>query len=510
MKKIILTIGVLAILLSGCKEDWLSELGENPNQPSNAPVQLLLPAILKNFAAREVSLNTRVGVWMGYSSFAGGYSIDDNTLTYYVNQGNPSIWGYYDDLKNADYMEKTAGDLEHMNYFVAIAKILKAYGFQKLVDAYGDVPYSEAFKGVENFFPSYDGDKSIYDANLADINEAINIIQNANIASETNPADNDIMFGGDMDRWLRFANTLKLRYLIRQSEVIGSEAKGEIDKTLSAGFLEADANVNPGFLNTAGKQSPLWDQFGTDPGGALHSDGYTYLRGGGAALDFLKNNSDPRLFYTYAALGKAPNKSGFFDLVDDPSEYFGVYYGDRTTATAKGTSGVSGIGNGILKGPGANVALISAAQSYFLQSEAVFRGWISGGDGTAKELYEKGIVASFETLGVDDAESAAEEYYAQETELINWDASTDKLETIIVQKWISMAYTAPVEAWFEYRRTGYPDKDVLPSTMFSGYDRHMPYVLWYPKSETDTNQENYIAAGGPNTDPQSKSVFWDK
>ncbi len=510
MKKIIYIIGIFAILMSGCKEDWLSELSDNPNQPSNAPVQLLLPAALKNFAVREVGLNTRVSPWMGYASFAGGYSIDDNTLTYYVNQGNPSIWGYYDDLKNVDYMEKTAGELENMDYFVGIAKILKAYGFQKLVDAYGDVPYSEAFKGVENFFPSYDGDKSIYDANLADINEAINIIQNANAATEINPADNDIMFGGNMDRWLQFANTLKLRYLIRQSEVIGSGAQGEINNTLSIGFLEAGANVNPGFLSSAGKQSPLWDAFGTDPGGALHSDGYTYIRAGGAAMDFLKENNDPRLFYIYAALGKAPNKSGFFDVVEDAAEYVGVYYGDRGTATSLGTSGVSGIGNGILKGDDASVALISAAQSYFLQAEAVFRGWISGGDDKAKELYENGIVASFETLDVDDAQSAAEDYYSQENELVSWDASPDKLEAIITQKWISMAYTFPIEAWLEYRRTGYPGKDVLPSTMFTGYSRHMPNVLWYPKSETDTNQENYIAAGGPNTDPQSKTVFWDK
>ncbi len=224
MKRIIYMSGLLAFLVfaSGCKKDWLSELGTNPNQPSNAPVQLLLPPVLSGFATREVSLNTPVGVWMGYGSYAGGYSIDDNTLTYYVNQGNPTIWGYYDDLKNADYIDNTAGAMENMEYYVAAAKILKAFGFQKLVDAYGKVPYSEAFKGVGNFFPKYDDAQAVYDANLAQLDTAIALIQNANTATAISMASNDIMFKGNMNKWLKFANTIKLRYLIRESSVIGN------------------------------------------------------------------------------------------------------------------------------------------------------------------------------------------------------------------------------------------------------------------------------------------------
>lgn len=512
MKKIIYICGFLAFLAlaTGCKKDWLTELGNNPNQPSNAPVELLLPPVLSGFASLEVGLNTRVGIWMGYGSFAGGYSIDDNTLTYYVNQGAPSVWGYYDVLKNADYIEQRSKAMENMEYFVAAAKTLKAFGFQKLVDAYGKIPYTEAFQGVGNFFPAYDDAQAIYNANLAQLDTAIAIIQNADASTAISMASNDIMFKGDMDKWLKFANTVKLKYLIRESNVIGAGGGAELAKTNSIGFITEDANVNPGYLNTAGKQTPLWASFATDPGGALVSDGYKYLRAGGAALNFLKGNNDPRLFYIYApANGMSPDNTNFSKLDDTASKYTGVYYGDRPTATSLGTNKTSGLGNGILSGFGAPVALISASQSYFLQSEATLKTWLPGGDAQAKSLYESGITASFKTLGV-KKDSAAIKYYSQSINLVSWDSTTNKLAAIITQKWISMTFTHSMEAWAEYRRTGYPSLDVLPETQFSGYGRHMPTIFWYPKSEADTNQENYKAAGGPNTDPQTQKLFWAK
>jgi hypothetical protein len=516
MKRIIYMFGLFAFLVfaSGCKKDWLSELGTNPNQPSEAPVQLLLPPVLSEFAAREVSTNTPntpIGVWMGYGSYSGSYSIDDNTLTYYVNQGSPTIWNYYDVLKNAQYIETTASAMPNMDYYVAVAKILKAFGFQKLVDAYGKVPYSEAFQGVGNFFPKYDDAQEVYNANLAQLDSAIALIQNADAANAVAMTGNDILYQGDMDKWLKFANTIKLQYLIRESSVIGAAGGTEIAKTASIGFITDDANVNPGYLNSAGKQNPLWARYGIDPGGAQYSDGYKYLRAGGAGVDFLKSNNDLRLFKIYAPKGgMSPDNADFFELDDDPNNYVGIYYGDRPAATKASTNGTSGIGNGVLSGFDAPVALISAAQSYFLQSEATLKGWLDGGDAKAKELYESGITASFETLGVEDADDAAETYYSQAVDYVGWDASPNKLKAIITQKWISMAFTDPMEAWAEYRRTGYPSIDILPETKFPGYGRHMPTILWYPKSESDTNQENYKSAGGPTTDPQNQKLFWAK
>lgn len=494
-------------MVAGCRKDFLGELSSNPNQPSDAPVQLLLPPVLTGMANTEIAFNTTVGAWMGYASFAGGYSISDNTLTYYVSQGSPSIWGLYDVLKNADYMEKKAATKENMEYFVAVAKVLKAFGFQKLVDAYGDVPYTEAFQGVGNFFPKYDKGQSIYDASIAQLDSAIALIQNADPAKAINLGGNDIMYKGKMSSWLKFANTVKLKMLIRESAVVGDAAKTELAKTIDVGFITTDANVNPGYLNTAGKQSPLWAAYGVDPGGSLYADGYNYLRGGGAAIDFLKTNNDPRLFYIYAPNGSAPNNSDYSKVDTNVSHYSGVYYGDRATATAQTTNGTAGIGHGVMPDYKQSVSLISASQSYFLQSEAALKTWI---DGDAQKLYESGITASFQTLGVENATVAAKAYYSQNKNRVGWNASQNKLEAIITQKWIANAYTHSFEPWSDYRRTGFPNLNVLPLTKFQGYDRHIPTIWWYPKSESDTNQENYKAAGGSSTDPQNQKVFWEK
>jgi hypothetical protein len=510
MKKTIYITLLIAFIAfaTGCKKDFLSELGSNPNQPSEVPVQLLLPPVLTGLANNEISLNTRVGVWMGYSSFSGGYSIDDNTLTYYVNQGAPSIWGLYDILKNADYIEKQAAMQENLDYFLAVAKILKAFGFQHLVDAYGKVPYSDAFKGVGNFFPKYDEGQSIYDASIIQLDSAIAIIQNADVAKATTLGNNDIMFHGDMDKWLQFANTVKLKFLIRESNVIGTAGKAELDKTAAVGFITYDAGVNPGYLNTAGKQSPLWAAFGVSPGGSLYADGYTFLRAGGAGVEFLKENNDPRLSYIYAPKGAdvTPNVAKYLQVDTNITHFTGVFYGDRKMATDSGVSKISGIGHGVMSGYNQSVNLISASQSFFLQAEAVLKGWITG---NSKDLYQQGITASFKTLGVTNAASAAADYYSQDKSLVSWDASTNKLEAIITQKWIANAYTHNLVSWAEYRRTGFPAINILPLTKFGGYNRHIPTILWYPKSEADTNQENYKAAGGPDTDPQNQKLFWD-
>lgn len=511
MKRILYSslLTVVIALSSGCGKDWLSSLGENPNQPSKAPASLMLPPVLSSLASYELNYNTSIGAWMGYTSFSGGYSIADNTLTYYVNSGSPSNWGLYDVLKNADYIiQLGVGANGENSNFVAAAKIMKSFGFQYLVDAYNNVPYTDAFHGVGNFFPKYDKGEDIYKDCIAQLDSAILLIQNAPPTANS-IASSDIMLGGNMDRWLRFANTVKLKFLIRSSNAPVVDAKAELAKTASIGFLEDDANVNPGYLNTAGKQSPLWATAGADPGGSLYSDGYNYIRGGGAAVNFYKDNNDPRLFYVFAPDGSAPNVPEFFQVNDTVAHYHGVYYGDRTTAAAQNNKGTVGIGHGVMNNFDNSVALISAAQSYFLQSEAVLKGWMSG---DAKDLYQQAITASFKSLGVEDAEAAAEAYYSQNKDLIGWDASSNKLKTIITQKWAANAILHDFISWAEYRRTGYPDLNTLPASKFPGYSRHIPTIWWYPQSESQTNQANYNAAlgGDGKIDPQNDKVFWDK
>ena len=515
MKKLLYINLIFATLLfsTGCKKGFLTDLAVNPNQPSQAPASLILPPILTGYASGMYSNTTPIGLWMGYNSISGGYSVTNDFMTYYVSAGTPNVWdGVFGILKNAAYMEQTATTDPNGAYSEAAAKIMKAYGYQIIVDAYGMAPYSQAFKGSENFFPKYDDGQAIYDSCIAQLDNAISLIQNAP-STASNLGTNDVMFGGDEAQWAAFANTLKLRFLIRESNVISaSAAQSELAKTASAGYLTDDALVNPGYLNTAGKQNPYWGRFGVDPGGSLYSDGYNYVRGGGAAVTYFKNGSDKRLFYVFAPDNSEPNLSAFFVTDTNFVNYHGVYYGDRAAASAQNNKGTVGIGHGVMAGFNASVPLITASESYFLQSEAALRGWITA---DAQALYDNAIISSYEYLytAAGDSKAAADadaDTYITGNGLDNNINSIGDLGTLITSKWAALAGINSFEAWNEYRRTGFPDLTTLPLTKFPGNARHIPTKLMYPTSEQNTNQDNYKAAVAQGNDPQNTKVFWMK
>jgi hypothetical protein len=292
--------------------------------------------------------------------------------------------------------------------------------------------------------------------------------------------------------------------------VTAADAKAELSKTTNVGYLTADAMVNPGYLNSADKQNPLWNVFGTNPGGTLYSDGFKYRYAGGALVNFFQDYNDDRLFYMYAPPGVDPTMSEYTAVDSTFSDYKASYYGDRDAAVALTNSGgASGVGHGVMKGFDASVPLISAAESYFLQAEAVQRGWMSG---DAKDLFQKGITASFEYLGVVNADDAAAAYYANGKVLSDWNATpaSRKIEAIVTQKWAASAISDNYEAWTEYRRTGFPGTGILPLTKYPGATRHIPNKYLFPKSEADRNQAAYKAAIAGGNDPQSSKIFWMK
>jgi hypothetical protein len=212
------------------------------------------------------------------------------------------------------------------------------------------------------------------------------------------------------------------------------------------------------------------------------------------------------LFYVYNADNSSPDRADFFTVNDNFSDYHGVYYGDRVTAAAQGTKGTAGLGLGVLGGFDASVPLITAAESYFLQSEAALRGWTSD---DAKTLLRNGITANYEFLYTRSGKSVADADAAATAYLVNH-ATSVNLQEIITQKWAALDGVNNFEAWTEYRRTGFPTTAVLPLTKFPGNTRHIPTKLMYPTSEQNTNQDNYKAAVAQGNDPQSTKVFWMK
>ena len=156
---------------------------------------------------------------MGYWAVSGDYIPSAALLQYTLTTDfGSSIWDIaYPTLKNYQVIENTEGA---GNNYRAIAKSMKALLFSRLVDIYNNIPYSEALNGGTNNFPVYDDAESVYKAQVDQLDSAVALINSAS-ASDAVPGPDDIMFGGDMDAWKAFANTLKLKILMHMTQASG-------------------------------------------------------------------------------------------------------------------------------------------------------------------------------------------------------------------------------------------------------------------------------------------------
>lgn len=527
MKKILIGFGLITLINSGCKKDYLSGLANNPNAPTTlaATPKLVLPGTITgliNLVNTSGSYQSEA-VWLGYWNFQPGYSFNSTVANYVITAGGPQLWdNYYGILTNLNFMsQQTAGDAKNTNYH-DISNILEAICFQNLVDLYNNIPYSQALKGQGNFYPSYDKASDIYDSLTAKLDDAIADIS-ANL-SNTNailPTTDDVMFGGNMQNWLLFANTVKLRLLVRESNVASKQAYiiAEIAKTSSQGYLTSDALVNPGY--TSAKPNDIWGYFGVSPSGALNG-GATYVGANETVIDFYRATKDPRLGYFYTAKGITATSPGFsaVTLPINFSNYYGNYLGSQISNPDG--SGSSNIGSGLVVGPDQSAIMISAAESYFLQAEATLYGWLPGGAVAAQALYQNGITKSYEYLNVGgsttDADAQAAIYYGQNLPFVAFptSATADSLvHTVIEQKWAALNGISIVESYNDWRRTydatknsGYP---IVPVSISSGNTfPHMPFRYLYPTEEQNNNNASWTAAGGATINPFTDKIFWMK
>ncbi|HEY5461844.1 MAG TPA: SusD/RagB family nutrient-binding outer membrane lipoprotein [Hanamia sp.] len=524
MKKTIFLILITCLLItSGCKKGFLSELQNNPNAPttSAATVQLVLPGAITNLAGTvngEGAYET-VAVWMGYWNYAGGYSFNAPVQNYVLTNATPQVWdNYYGVLTNLNVIYQDASSTPSLANYAAISNILEALCYKNLVDAYNNVPYSHALKGQGDFFPSYDNGSDIYDSLVLNLDKDITSIQsNLSNASVITPTSDDVMFGGNMNNWLLFANTLKLKLLVQQSAVTAKQSfiTTEATKTASVGYLTTDALVNPGY--TSAQPSPMYGAFGVAPAGGVNGS-FNYVRSAGFAVDFYKTANDPRLAYFAGPLGTQPNDAGgssndYYSATLPPAKanYYGDYMGIQSTNTSKS----SGIGPGLIQNPGQSAVMMTAAESYFVQAEAVVRGYLTG---NAQQLYQSGITASFEYLNIGgNPDTYAMAYYNQiGVANVSWPLTTaQQIQTIITQKWAALNGINNMEAWNDWRRTfnsgtnsGYPAAPLSQSPSLSPSVTHMPFRFYYPLEEPNTNNAAWLQAGGDKVDPFTSKIFW--
>ena len=494
MKKLLILLTVLLALGTSCKKDFLAVDETNPNSASAVPANLVLPAALNNTAnfIDQPDNYSFIYLWYGCMSVSGGYS-QPAALTGYnlVNGSYQNNWYYsYMNLQNYDYIEKSSSTA-NLQSFKAIAMIMKAYIFQYLVDCYGNVPYTQALKGSESpqvLKPAYDPQQTIYEDLVVKLDAAMDLINTT--PADADPVGNyDIIFGGDMGMWLKFANTLKLRILINQSDMSGRSGyiSTAIATTLANGYLGAGegAMVNPGYIKSASKMNPFWENFYKQDD-SQQADGLGYYVAGQDACDFLTANNDPRKLRFFQS-----STSGGTTL---RGNYFGALVLEPVPTSSK-------LGPGMLKAYNQSAPILTDFESLFLQAEAVQRGIITTGD--AKALYESAVTQSIIYEGGTAADAAT--YLAQLIPLVNFDGSPDKIKAIITQKWCALNGLSPMPIWTDYRRTGFPD--FLHWSQDANRKNDTPPVrLYYPQTEISTNNDNVLAQGDINL--FTSKIFW--
>jgi hypothetical protein len=534
MKKfIIILLAVTTLGVSSC-EKWL-DINKNPNDATTATPDLILAGVLTNWSSDVSSLTTLTGAWMGYWMHAGGwsgwysekkYEITANYLNLY---GTSSAYGYYrDPLTDTRFIRLNSGTNV---VYPAITDVVDAWYYSRLVDVYGDVPYTEACQPDKTLTPKYDDDEAIYLDLITRLDNAMAAFNNKLTAPDASTnsiyafkTSVDVINGGDFSKWLKFANTLKLRLVMRMTNVrTAAQLKAMMDNTVAYGFITANITGSPGYSNSSGKTNPMWNTFGKDYTGVVTSANTQYALNKyiHTKLTYL---ADPRLAKYFFAPSSAPSGSLVStrfgtdgDLTVQPNttvagNYSWVYL--AADWTSKQT------GNGALD----RSVLLTYTESLFLQSEAASRGVIT--TTTASAAYTAGITASLTSAKVVAADQVT--YLAQT--LVTWNAAwtpAQQIENIINQKYIANYFLNFFESYCDYRRTGYPN----PKKPAAAYDpnaemlsyypggvirRQIPRIIPYPQGDYDINKANVQAAidkqGVPFTTdkyPFDARIFWD-
>lgn len=475
MKKYFLNIFIVAALLSvatACGDNF-GTMNISPNSPSNPNTASILTGAIRSVGAAVTGIQP--GLYVQH--FGDVTYIEDSrykTVNFDYNgfYAGPLMNLQFIIQQNTDAATKSNAAATGSNANqIATARILKAYFFQFLTDRWGDISYSEALKASGNFSPKFDKQQDIYNDLFKEWKEAAAQFD----AGKT--VQGDILLGGNIARWKKFANSLRAIAALRLSKVDPAKGKTEFAAAVADGLLASNAdNVKYTYLAEANNEHPLYNNYIT----TNRKD----FAVSSTFVDYLTKVSDPRL----PAIADK-NIQG---------AYKGVPYGVfPPTWKAQDVS----LAATAMRQQNSSVNVLTYAQVLFAQAEAAQLGWISG---SAKTFYEAGIKASMEQWGVYTID-AYTKYIAQPDVAFT---STKAIEQIATQRWIALFYQNS-EAWAEWRRTGFPVLKPAEKPLNGGTD--IPRRMAYPTTEPTLNKTNYqalIASQG--ADDQYTRVWWDK
>ncbi|MBO4673612.1 MAG: SusD/RagB family nutrient-binding outer membrane lipoprotein [Bacteroidaceae bacterium] len=495
MKKILSIALSSVLLLTACDLD----INDNPNFPGSADVttDLIFPSA-ENFIADVIGddMFTNAGFFAQYFDQMPTANQYNDLAELNINEGK--------NLFNRDYRLLFAGALNDLKDImdrstntadIFACTVLRAYAYQVLVDCQGEAPYTEALQGASNLTPMWDDGKTIYEGVLAELDEAEENLDAADIITLTDP-----LLSQELSEWIGFANALRLRMLLR---LIDGNVNVEAN-TAKVKALVADDNFFSGdvtwdvYSNAEGQYNPWFDCKNT-LGASNHCAAFPIVT-------YMTGTEDPRISYAM-----------------DPAEYDGTYTGQIPGSKTK-TPGwlglttseyqndrVSNIKYDVFRA--APVYFYTQSELQFLIAEVELR--FNHNDAAAKAAYEAAVEIDFDSKGADEVDTFL-------TGFGEWKGSdTEKLNLIYMQKWVALFMRDHLEAWTEARRTDIPAVSPLKAEaiandvdQYNAGDFIVPAVNQYGEgglckrvpysSDARSTNKNTPAAKGI-----SVPVFWD-
>ncbi len=543
MKKILIysIAALVTVGLSGC-EEWL-DVNHDPNNatPDRLTEAIMLPA--QQYAMLNNMTNSTYAWCLSHfltksGDFSGSYTFLSGQV---MPQNLDSWWETYYYM---NWNLKTMYDLAVTNeepVYQAISEILQVINYQRMVDIWGDIPYSEACDPDNYTNPKYDDAQTIYADLITRAHAAAQTLEQADEAP-VDLASADIICSGDLKLWTKLAYSVELRLLMRVSGVqsVGDQISAIYQKCLSP---EENIDTKTFYIAETDKMNIFFESYGWDKNLSPSTNLRQYCPTS-VLVDMLRDNNDPRL-RVYAdpreLLGNDEENGISYPSNLATERYIGIPFGQQNPAQLEYASttgrGILAGGSDLTAGMTRPSTFMAGAEIGFLLAEAALEGWIPGGDPAAKDYYERSVISAFKRheaamqedsenfmdwrntktlVGMREpitgtAEQEARVYLAQNSSFMNWDrmsSKDEKMNAICSQKWLAFMGYNPMEAWFEQRRT---DKPQLPSSCWSGVlnPDHNISLLPYPQTERNLNMSN-IPEASRDRNIFTTTVFWDK
>lgn len=541
-----------ALFFASCSDEYMENMNTDPSKAATIdPNAQLTTAQLQTYgdlSMMEIYRNYHyaftqqlMGCW-NTTNYGGRHTLDNNEMS--------RIWTsfYTQSLKNIiDAQYRTAEDAEKVN-INSVLRIYRVYLMSIITDTYGDAPFSEAGLGFleGKFNPKYDKQEDIYNAFFLELEDAVNKID-----PTKDKVTGDLIYAGDVTKWQQLANSLRLRFAMRISNVNPTKAQTEFENALAANggvITDASSDALIKYMTIAFSfgQEAYSDYrgnslsqllFGNDP-----ANNPSYLCS--TFFNQLRQSGDPRTFKIsrcyYDGLMSATSPDNRVDITQemiekgidfsprDPGSYSWEpwptgYDSDICAELAVNNPSVTAtmarevepkLANNFLKSDNPGVVMTSA-EVKFLMAEATVKKW-NVGSALAEDLYKQGVRAAMDFLtdnyGCTATTDAEFDTFIQDKGAFGH-TDNQKLEAINTQAWI-LHFTNPAECWANVRRSGYPK---LKSPAEYGFGQYLtggteiPVRLCYPVLESSYNKKSYNEAiermGG--TDNWHSLLWWD-